>query len=56
MFADKNLQFATQNPELWKAFLGRFNDISPDVSIRTGKNPYTVYIFLYRNRTNIKFR
>ncbi|XP_003426788.1 sister chromatid cohesion protein PDS5 homolog B isoform X2 [Nasonia vitripennis] len=44
MFSEKGSQLAVQNQQLWRAFLGRFNDIS--VSIRTKCVQYSMHFLL----------
>lgn len=44
MFSEKNSNLATQHTQLWRAFLGRFNDIS--VSIRTKCVQYSMHFLL----------
>ncbi|KAL7294326.1 hypothetical protein TKK_0012336 [Trichogramma kaykai] len=44
MFSEKGSQLAVQHPQLWRAFLGRFNDIS--VSIRIKCVQYSMHFLL----------
>ncbi|XP_057373894.1 sister chromatid cohesion protein PDS5 homolog B-B-like isoform X1 [Daphnia carinata] len=44
MFSEKDSQLATQHRQLWRAFLGRFNDIS--VAIRTKCVQYSMHFLL----------
>ncbi|XP_034943211.1 sister chromatid cohesion protein PDS5 homolog B isoform X2 [Chelonus insularis] len=44
MFSEKNSQLATQHTQLWRAFLGRFNDIS--VAIRIKCVQYSMHFLL----------
>lgn len=44
MFSEKGSQLAVQHQQLWRAFLGRFNDIS--VTIRTKCVQYSMHFLL----------
>ncbi|KAI4466781.1 androgen induced inhibitor of proliferation as3 / pds5-related [Holotrichia oblita] len=44
MFSEKDSELARRHPSLWRAFLGRFNDIS--VSIRIKCVQYSMHFFL----------
>lgn len=50
MFSEKNSNVAKNNPQLWRAFLGRFNDISP--VIRTKCVQHTMHFLL--NHPNLR--
>ena len=45
IFCEDRSSFASENPELWHAYLGRFNDISPKIRIKCIQSVTEIFLF-----------